>query len=168
MQSQNQHPSQYNTNIGGTVARLNHGEKELRTSNDEWARLSDSQRLKSKGTTSWTTPWMTMKMFVCERETLCPLFMGQGNSIGSKDSHKKHTNIIFITPPTSTAIITIVTSGILTPKANVDSWEHRSVIRPANWWSEKRSDQNTKYNDIDVIKMAWRVDMALHKQLKHI
>lgn len=68
--------------------------------------------------------------------TLDPLFMGQGDAIGSKDSYKKHTNIIIITAPTSTAIMTIANQiilGILTPNANVDSWEHRSVIRPANW-----------------------------------
>lgn len=45
---------------------------------------------------------------------------------------------------------------------NVDSEELRNVIRPY-WLSEKSSDQNTKYNDITVIKMAWMVETALHK-----
>lgn len=46
---------------------------------------------------------------------------------------------------------------------NVDSDELRNVIRPY-WLSEKSSDQNTKYKDITVIKMAWMVETALHKQ----
>lgn len=42
----------------------------------------------------------------------------------------------------------------ITPNAKLDSGELRNVIEPASRWSEKRSDQNTKYKDIIVMKMA--------------
>lgn len=51
----------------------------------------------------------------------------------------------------------------LTPRAKVERGELRNVIFPLSR-SEKRSDQNTKYSDIDVIKIAWIVDNPLPKQ----
>jgi hypothetical protein len=53
---------------------------------------------------------------------------------------------------------------ILTPRANVDNAELRSVRSSADWLSEYRFEQNTKYKDIVVIKTAWIVDIALHRK----
>lgn len=43
---------------------------------------------------------------------------------------------------------------ILTPRAKVDDEELRNVISSDNWLSEYRFEQNTKYNDIVVMKIA--------------
>lgn len=56
---------------------------------------------------------------------------------------------------------------ILTPRANVDNAVLRSVRSSSDWLSEYRFEQNTKYKDIDVIKMAWIVDIALHRKQKN-
>lgn len=51
---------------------------------------------------------------------------------------------------------------VLTPNAKDESGELRKVMVPARWWSEYKSDQNTKYKDIVAIYIAWTVDMPLH------
>lgn len=43
---------------------------------------------------------------------------------------------------------------ILTPRAKVDDEELRNVISSDDWLSEYRFEQNTKYNDIVVMKIA--------------
>lgn len=52
-----------------------------------------------------------------------------------------------------------------TPNVKVERFELRNVIRPSAR-SENRSEKNTKYNDIDVIKMAWALDIPLQKWFK--
>jgi len=42
---------------------------------------------------------------------------------------------------------------ILTPSANVDNEELRTVIGSVDWLSENKFEQNTKYNDIVVMKI---------------
>lgn len=50
-----------------------------------------------------------------------------------------------------------------TPNPNTDNGELRNVTRPASCWSEKRSDQKTKYKERTVIKMAWMLEIPLPK-----
>lgn len=52
----------------------------------------------------------------------------------------------------------------LTPSANVENGEFLNVISPAGFWSEKISDQNTKYKDITEMKTAWMVEIPLQER----
>ena len=49
----------------------------------------------------------------------------------------------------------------LTPSPTMENCELLNVTMPVWCWSEKRSDQKTKYNDIAVMKIAWIVDIPL-------
>lgn len=43
----------------------------------------------------------------------------------------------------------------------MESGELRKVTKPVCRWSEKRSDQKTKYNDKAAVKTAWMEDIPL-------
>ena len=52
-------------------------------------------------------------------------------------------------------------SIVLTPNTKVERCELRKIISPSRRLSEKRSEMNTRYSDIIVIKMAWTLDIPL-------